>query len=208
MSEPESTVFVVDDDPSVRKALERLFKSVGLNVEVFNSAKKFLSCEEHDGPSCLVLDVRMPGLSGLDLQRELPAAGKNMPIVFITGHGTVPMSVRAMKAGAADFIEKPFEDQVLLDAVNKAIERDRSMRLERAEIAEMEERVESLTPRERDVFAQVVSGKLNKQIAYALGISEKTVKVHRARVMEKMQAKSFADLVRLAEKVGIEFPKV
>ena len=208
MSDPEPTVFVVDDDPSVRKALERLFKSVGLNVEVFNSAKEFLPCKEPDGPSCVVLDVRMPGLSGLDLQRELAAAGKNMPIIFVTGHGTVPMTVKAMKAGAVDFIEKPFDDQVLIDAVHKAMERDKRMRLERAEVGEIKQRVESLTPREREILAYVVSGMLNKQIAFDLDISEKTVKVHRARVMEKMKVRSLADLVRLAEKVGIDFPKV
>lgn len=208
MSEAEPTVFVVDDDTSVRKALERLFKSVGLIAETFGSAEEFLARGTQSAAGCLVLDVRMSGLSGLELQEELEAIGGDMPIVFITGHGNVPMSVKAMKGGAIDFIEKPFDDQVLLDAVHRAIERDRSMRLERAEIAEIQKHVESLTPREREVFAQVVSGKLNKQIAFALDISEKTVKVHRARVMEKMEAKSLAALVRLAERVSIDFPKV
>jgi RNA polymerase sigma factor (sigma-70 family) len=208
MSEPEPTVFVVDDETSVRKALARLFKSVELRVETFDSAEEFLARGTPDAAGCLVLDVRMSGLSGLELQERLESIGRGMPIVFITGHGNVPMSVKAMNGGAIDFIEKPFDDQVLLDAVHRAIERDRSTRLERADIAEIQKRVESLTPREREVFAQVVSGKPNKQIAFALGISEKTVKVHRARVMEKMGAQSLAALVRLAERVGIDFPKV
>lgn len=208
MSDQTPTVFIVDDDPSVRKALKRLIESVGLEVETLASAQEFLDHEQPDKPSCLVLDVRMPGLSGLDLQDELAARGLNMPIIFITGYGNIPMGVRAMKAGAVDFIEKPFDDQALLDAIHQAIEQDRKARLEQAEIKEILRRVGLLTHRERQVFALVVTGIFNKQIAFELGTSEKTIKVHRARIMQKMQAKSLADLVRLAEKAGVYPPKV
>jgi FixJ family two-component response regulator len=202
MLEDDPIVFIVDDDDSVRRALARLIKSVDLNVETFASAHDFLKRQPHNGPACLLLDIRMPGLSGLDLQDELVAAGRTLPIIFISGHGSIPLSVRAMKAGAVDFIEKPFEDQTLLDAINQSLKKDRQAKLEQAEVGEIQRRVDSLTPREREVFALVVSGKLNKQIAFELGTSERTIKAHRARVMKKMQASSLADLIRLAEKVG------
>jgi RNA polymerase sigma factor (sigma-70 family) len=196
-------VFVVDDDDDVRRSLERLIGSVGLEVETFASAQEFLQREPPDDPACLVLDVRMPGLSGLDLQQKLTAAGLGVPIIFMTGHGTVPMSVRAMKAGAVDFLQKPFDDQVLLDAVQQAIDRDRRTKQRQAEQLATQARIDSLTPREREVFTLVVRGLLNKQIAGKLGTSEKTVKVQRARVVQKMQAQSLADLVRMAERAGI-----
>ena len=196
------TVFVVDDDTSVRTALKRLMQSVGFQVETFDSAQAFLKHGPNDGPACLVLDVRMPGMSGIELQQQLTRVGLGMPIVFITGHGNIPMSVKAMKAGAVDFIEKPFEDQKLIDAINLAIKKNKKFRTEQAEINDLQRRVDSLTPREHEVFILVVSGLLNKQIAFDLGMSEKTVKVHRARVMDKMKTKSLADLVRMAEKAG------
>ena len=202
MLEDDPIVFIVDDDDSVRRALARLIKSVDLNVETFASARDFLKRQPHNGPACLVLDMRMPGLSGLDLQDELVAAGRTLPIIFISGHGSIPLSVRAMKAGAVDFIEKPFEDQTLLDGINQSLKKDKQAKLEQAEVREIQRRVDSLTPREREVFALVVSGKLNKHIAFELGTSERTIKAHRARVMKKMQANSLADLIRLAEKAG------
>jgi len=202
MTDIDPIVFIVDDDGSVRKALSRLINSVGLNVETFASAHDFLKRELYNGPACLVLDIRMPGLSGLGLQEELAAVGLTIPIIFITGHGSIPMSVQAMKAGAVDFIEKPFEDQTLLEAINQSLRKDKKAKLEQAELREIQQRLDSLTPREREVFAYVVSGRLNKQIAFELGTTERTIKAHRARVMEKMQANSLADLIRLAEKVG------
>ncbi len=208
MTGAEGTVFVVDDDPSVRGGLARLFKSVGLAAEAFASAREFLGRAPIEGPACLVLDVRLPELSGLDLQEELARAGVAIPIIFITGHGTVPTSVRAMKAGAADFLEKPVDEQELLDAVRRALEQDRRARQEQAEAAERRRRLESLTPREREVLSYVAAGWLNKQIAAELGTSEKTVKVHRARVMEKMKVVSLADLVRAAEKLDLSLPEV
>ncbi len=206
MMAPPPIVFVIDDDPSVRKALERLMRSAGHRAETFGSAREFLQRQHHHGPACLVLDVRMPGLTGLDLQEALAAAGYTMPIIFVTGHGDVPTSVRAMKAGAVDFLTKPFDDQALLGAVRDALERDRAARRERAEVKAVRTRLEKLTPREREVLSLLVTGMLNKQIAYDLGITERTVKVHRGRVMEKMQAGSVAELVRLAERVGISGP--
>lgn len=204
MTVADVTIFVVDDDVSVRKSLKRLIESVGYRVETFASAREYLKQDPCEGPACLVLDVRMPGMSGLDLQDELTSAGLIIPIIFITGHGNVPMGVKAIKAGAVDFIEKPFDDQTLLDAINEAIERDKKSKLDQAEIREVQKRLDSLTQRENEVFALVVRGLLNKQIAFELGTSEKTIKVHRGRVMQKMQAKSLADLVRMAEKLSIE----
>jgi FixJ family two-component response regulator len=207
MMEAEPMVFIVDDDASVRKSLERLVRSVGLRGETFASAPEFLKREPTDGPSCLVLDVRMPGVSGLALQEMLAAAGHRIPIIFITGHGDITMSVRAMKAGAVDFLAKPFNDQDLLEAIQEAITRDVQARKERAAIQDIQRRMALLTAREHDVMTLVVAGLLNKQIAAALGTSEKTVKVHRARVMQKMQVSSVAQLVLLAEKVGLTAPQ-
>ena len=201
MTPVDATVFVVDDDTSVRTALKRLIKSLGFKVETFDSAQAFLKHGPHDGPACLVLDIRMPEMSGIELQEQLTDTGLGIPIIFITGHGNIPMSVKAMKAGAVDFIEKPFEDQKLIDAINIAIKKNKKFRTEQAEIKDLQQRVDSLTPREHEVFILVVSGMLNKQIAFDLGMSEKTVKVHRARVMQKMKAESLADLVRMAERV-------
>jgi RNA polymerase sigma factor (sigma-70 family) len=203
MTEPAPIVFVVDDDPSVRRAIKRLIGSVGLQVELFGSAQEFLRSKRQDGPNCLVLDVRLPGISGLEFQRELAEANIHLPIIFITGHGDVPMTVRAMKAGAVEFLTKPFRDQDLLDAVQFALERDRARRQQKADIATLRERFESLSAREREVIAMVVSGMLNKQIAAQIGTTENTVKVHRSRDMEKMQAKSLAGLVKMVERLDI-----
>jgi len=194
-------VFVIDDDESIREALKSLIRSVGLSVETFASAQDFLESSRPDVPSCLILDVRMPGLSGLDLQRDLAEAHIHVPIIFITGHGDIPMSVRAMKAGAVEFLTKPFRDQDLLDAIQQALERDRQVRSQQAGTAELRNRYHSLTPRETEVFALVVKGMLNKQIALQLGTSEITIKLHRRQVMEKMHADSLADLVRMAERI-------
>jgi len=200
-------VFLVDDEPSVRRSMTRLLASAGFTVEAFASAREFLARAPYAGPCCLVLDVRMPGLSGLELQETLAAAGRRMSIVFVTGHVDVPMSVRAMKRGAADLLTKPVDDKVLLAAIQRALAKDVADLGEEARVAEVRKRVTLLSPRETEVFALVVTGMLNKQIASALGISEKTIKVHRARVMEKMQARSVAELVRLADRVGVILPK-
>ncbi len=203
MNKNDPVVFVVDDDVSVLRALQRLLKSAGFRAETFVSAQEFLSYRRPDAPACLVLDVRMPELDGLDLQERLAAEGTSIPTIFITGFGDIPMTVQAMKRGAVDFIPKPFNDQDLLDAIDRAIDRDVRARREQSVRDRIQTRFESLTPREREVFATVVTGMLNKQIAVHLGVTEKTIKVHRARVMQKMQAESLAELVRLAERLGI-----
>jgi RNA polymerase sigma factor (sigma-70 family) len=194
-------VFIVDDDPSVRSSIKFLISTVGLKVETFDSADSFLHRQPPDVPSCLVLDVRLPGLSGLDFQRELAARNIHIPIIFVTGHGDIPMSVCAMKAGAVEFLTKPFRDQDLLDAIRIALQRDRERREQEKAAMELKERFESLTPRERKVISMVASGMLNKQIAGELGTAENTVKVHRSRAMEKMHAQSLADMVRMIEKL-------
>ena len=194
-------VFVVDDDPSVRSSLKFLLSTVGLQVESFDSADAFLHKNPPDAPSCLVLDVRLPGLSGLDFQRELAARNARIPIIFLTGHGDIPMSVRAMKAGAVEFLTKPFRDQDLLDAVRIALERDRARREQDKDVTILQQRFDSLTSREQEVISMVVSGMLNKQIADQLGTAESTVKVQRSRAMEKMHAESLVDLIRMIEKL-------
>jgi FixJ family two-component response regulator len=203
MSETEAIVFVVDDDAPTRESLKNLIRSVGLRAEAFASAQEFLRSKRPDAPACLVLDVRLRGLSGLDLQKRMAEADIEIPIVFITGHGDIPMTVQAMKAGAVEFLTKPFRDQELLDAIQQALERDRNARDQRAKIEELHSRYLSLTPREREVMALVVTGLLNKQIAGELGTSETTIKIHRHQVMEKMGAGSLAELVRMADRLGI-----
>lgn len=201
MSEPESMVFVIDDDPSVRRAIDRLIRSVGLHVELFASPQEFLARELPNVPSCIVLDIRLPGISGLNFQRQLAKSDVQIPIIFITAHGDIPIAVRAMKAGAVEFLTKPFRDQDLLDAIHLALERDRSRRQQETYLAELRERYESLSPREREVISLVVTGMLNKQIAAQIGTAENTVKVHRSRAMEKMRASSLADLVKMTERL-------
>ena len=205
--ETEAIVFVVDDDPSMRKALSNLFRSVGLRAEVFGSARELLESELPEVASCLVLDIRLPGPSGLDFQAELAKANIQIPIIFMTGHGDIPMTVKAMKAGAVDFLTKPFRDQDMLDAVTIAIERDRTRRKDEKIVAELRAVFETLTARERDVLALVASGLMNKQIAAEIGLAEITVKIHRGHIMRKMGAKSLADLVRMAEMLGVRRPK-
>ena len=207
MTEPDGVVFVVDDDASLRESLEDLMRSVGLHVEAFASAQEFLRSQRRDVPGCLVLDVRLQGLSGLDLQKQMAEADMEIPIIFITGHGDIPMTVQALKAGAVGFLTKPFRDQDLLDAIQQALALDRRAREQRAKLAELHSRYRALTPREREVIALVVAGLLNKQIAGELGTSEASVKVHRQHVMEKMGAGSLADLVRIADRLGIPTPK-
>ena len=207
MNETDAMVFVVDDDGPMRESLKNLLRSVGLQVQLFASAQEFLRSKRPELPSCLVLDVRLPGLSGLDLQRRTADAGIEIPIIFITGHGDIPMSVRAMKAGAVEFLTKPFRDQELLDAIQQALEGDRRVRDQRAALEEMRRRFAALTSREREVMRRVVTGLLNKQIGAELGISETTVKIHRHQVMEKMGASSLAELVRTADRLGVLVPK-
>ncbi len=201
------TVFIVDDESSVRNALEKLVKSVDMNAKTFASAGEFLRFHRPDTPCCLLLDVRMPEMSGLVLQEQLAGPDSSLPIIFMTGYGDVPMSVRAMKAGAVDFLQKPFDEQTLLDAIHHAVDQDRRARQERAEVEEIHQRLDALTPREHEVFVLVVKGMRNKQIAEKLGTSEKTIKVHRSRVMRKLQVKSLAELVQLAEKIKTDYPK-
>jgi len=203
MATAESIVFVIDDDPSFRRSTEMLIGSAGLRVQTFSSAEEFLHSRRPDVAACLLLDVRLPHLSGLDLQGELTKAGVQIPIIFITGHGDIPMTVQAMKAGAIEFLTKPFREQDLLDGIRRAINFDRATRLQREKLADLHGRYQALTAREREVMARVVAGMLNKQIADALGITEKTVKVHRGHLMQKMRAKSLADLVRAGERLGI-----
>ncbi len=205
--EQQPTIVVIDDDASMRRALENLLKSVGFGVELFASPQEFLQSERPDRPGCIVLDVRFPGRSGLDMQRDLANCDTQLPIIFITGYGDVPMSVRAMKAGAVEFLTKPFRDQDLLDAVGAALEADRTRRAGEMRLAELRSRSDTLTARERQVMSLVVAGRLNKQIAGELGVSEMTVKMHRRQVMRKMQATGVAQLVRLADQLGILAPQ-
>ena len=206
MSDADSTVLVIDDDPDVRASVGRLLRSIGINVQLFASISEFLEADPPTCPTCLVLDIRLPGQSGLDLQRELAAANREIPIIFITGHGDIPMSVQAMKRGAIEFLTKPFRDQDLLDAVGVALEKDRARRANEVRLSELRSRFQTLTARERQVLSLVIAGRLNKQIAGELGVSEMTVKMHRRQVMRKMQAAGLAQLVRLADQLGLGAP--
>ena len=208
MKSPQNCVFIVEDDPSMRNALKNLLRSVGLEPSVYGSAQEFLEASRPNAPSCLILDVRLPGLSGLDLQRELSADSIQIPIIFITAHGDIPMSVRAMKAGAVEFLTKPFRDQDLLDAIQASLAQDRVRLQKDNELSELRKRYESLTTRERELLPLVISGRPNKEIAFEIGTSEITVKVHRGHLMRKMQAASFADLLRMAADLKIPYTKV
>jgi FixJ family two-component response regulator len=203
MPDANPTVFVIDDDPHLRASVGRLLRSLGLDAQLFASISDFLKSDPPDGPTCLVLDVRLPGESGLDLQRELAAANREVPIIFITGHGDIPMSVQAMKGGAIEFLTKPFRDQELLDAVQLGLSRDRARRENEKALAALRERFESLSPREREIMIQVAHGRLSKQIAGDIGIAEATVKVHRSRLMHKMKARSLPELSRMADKLKL-----
>jgi FixJ family two-component response regulator len=203
MPDTNSTVFVIDDDPHLRASVGRLLRSLGLDAQLFASIPDFLKSEPPDGPTCLVLDVRLPGKSGLDFQRELAAANRELPIIFITGHGDIPMSVQAMKGGAIEFLTKPFRDQELIDAIQLGLSRDRARRENEKVLAALRERFESLSPREREIMVQVAYGRLNKQIALDIGIAEATVKVHRSRLMHKMKARSLPELSRMADKLKL-----
>ena len=204
MQDDKPIVMIIDDDTSMRSSLQRLLLASEIDNITFSSAQEFLSASLPDRPCCLLLDIRMPGMDGMELQSELVKIGRDLPIVFITGHGDVPMSVQAMRAGAINFLQKPFELRILLDAINESFEKDRNQRLARTQLKKLQERASELTPREREIFAFVISGALNKQIAYELGIEEGTVKVHRHRVMEKMSSRSLAGLVKMAATLGIE----
>jgi FixJ family two-component response regulator len=203
MSDAASTVLVIDDDPELRASVGRLLRSLGINVQLFGSVSDFLKSVSPDCPTCLVLDIRLPGQSGLDLQRELAAANREIPIIFITGHGDIPMSVQAMKGGAIEFLTKPFRDQDLLDAIQLGLSRDRARRENEKDLAALRERFGSLSPREREIVIQVARGRLSKQIAHDIGIAEATVKVHRSRAMHKMQARSLPELGRMADKLKL-----
>jgi FixJ family two-component response regulator len=203
MADANSTVLVVDDDPDLRASVGRLLRSLGIDTQLFASISDFLESDPPDGPACLVLDVRLPGQSGLDLQRELAAAHRELPIIFITGHGDIPMTVQAMKGGAIEFLTKPFRDQDLLDAIHLGLSRDRASRDNKKALADLTERFASLSPRERDIMLQVVRGRLSKQIAGDMGITESTVKVHRSRAMRKMKARSLPELGRMADKLKL-----
>src|SRR6202163_1570916 len=203
MPDAKPTVLVIDDDPDLRASVGRLLRSLGLDAQLFATISDFLKSDPRDGPTCLVLDVRLPGQSGLDFQRELASANKELPIIFITGHGDIPMSVRAMKGGAIEFLTKPFRDQELLDAIQLGLARDRARREDQKALAALRERFESLSPREREIMVQVAHGRLSKQIAGDIGIAEATVKVHRSRLMHKMKARSLPELSRMADKLKL-----